>query len=105
MFRLPCFFCLVTLAMVPDAFAQQDLTCHKINSAARQYSIVFENAETSLPCSVIDKTNWQNPKVLWRAEYDRTYCRDKVRELIKRLKAQGWACTATNDQVALRPVM
>lgn len=105
MFRLLCIFCVVTLAPVLQAFAQQDLICRKADHTTRHYSIVVENAETGLPCSVVDKTDWQSPKVLWQAEYERTYCRDKIREVIKRLKAQGWACIATNDRASLRSVM
>jgi hypothetical protein len=105
MLRLFCVFCLATLIPVPQAFAQQDLICRKAKNTTRHYSIVVENAETGLPCSVVDRTNWKTPKVLWQAEYERTYCRNKIRDLVKRLKAQDWACTATNDRAGLRPVM
>lgn len=105
MFRSLRVACVVTLAFIPQAFAGQDLICRKINQASRHYSIVFQNTETGLPCSVVDKTNEQNPRVLWRAEHERSFCQEKIRELVKRLKEQGWRCTATNDLTGLRPVM
>ena len=97
--------CVVMLAFISQAFAGQDLICRKINQASRHYSIVFENTETSLPCSVVDRTNKQNHRVLWRAEHERSFCQGKIRELVKRLKEQGWRCTATNALTGWRPVM
>lgn len=105
MFRFLRVACVVTLAFISQAFAGQDLICRKINQASRHYSIVFEKTETDLPCSVVDKTNQQNHRVLWRAEHERSYCQEKIRDLVNRLKAQGWRCTATNDRAGLRPVM
>lgn len=105
MFRSLRVACVVMLVFIPQALAGQDFICRKISNASRHFSIEFENAETGLPCSVIDKTNQQNPRELWRAENEPSYCQDKTRELINRLKAQGWKCTATNDRAGLRPVM
>ena len=105
LFRAFLTFCLAMLIGIPQAFSQQNIICRKDKSDDRHFVVEIENLDRGVPCSVIDVTNSESPKVMWRAEYERDFCWKKMREVLGRLTAQGWKCVSTLDLNSLEPVM
>lgn len=97
--------CLVALPFVSQASAQQGIYCLNGNKDSRYLVIEVEDPNTGLPCTVIDKTDRENPKMLWRAEHQRAFCRDRMRKLVGRLTGQGWMCVTSQDRISQQPGM
>ena len=96
---------------IPQAIAQQNILCRKDKNVDRHFVVEIENLDRGAPCSVVDMTNEKSPKVVWRAQYERDFCSNKIREILGRLTAQGWKCVSVlppNSQThsnGLGPVM
>ena len=59
---------------------------------SRYIEIEVDNLQTGLPCSVIDRRDADTQAVLWRAEFERDFCRRKAEETRSILEGRGWTC-------------
>lgn len=76
------------------AFASMETTC-KSGSAERKVTVEYENEETKVPCSVKyfkPSEGDTEPKELWNAQNDATYCQEKASGLVETLSGAGWQC-------------
>jgi len=94
---------LVGLAAVyllwPWSARAQDVTCRK-GDAIRRIHVVVENARRGLPCDVVFWSTPTDQRKLWRAEYERGFCAEKLRALVQRLTDDRWLCQPTDHQPA-----
>ena len=93
----------------PPAHAQ-DFTCRKDDASRRLY-VVIENAAKGLPCEVMMQSPPAEPQRLWRAEFERGFCAERMRDAVERLTDNQWLCRPTvpenteSRQERWRPVM
>lgn len=59
---------------------------------ARHIEIEVEDLDRGLPCSVVDRRTPDDREILWRAEFEADFCRQKAEETRLILQARGWAC-------------
>lgn len=91
------------VAAGPPALAEQFQCMH--GDVERRVELNFAETANRLPCKVL---YWRNvaedaePRVLWRAEADATFCIDKTKDLIARLEDGGWRCTVADEAQTAR---
>lgn len=71
-----------------DIAAERNLTRH--------IEIEVDDLERGLPCNVVDRRTPDARNILWRAEFEEGFCRQKAEETRLVLQAQGWACRPTS---------
>jgi hypothetical protein len=57
--------------------------------------VVIENERRGLPCEVILWSAPQDRRRLWRAEFERGFCAEKLKDVVRRLTDAGWRCQPT----------
>lgn len=88
----------ICLSWIASAHAQ-DITCRKGDAFRRVY-VVVENVRTGLPCEVILWSTPRDQRRIWRAEYERGFCTEKLRGFVSRLTKNRWLCQPTNMRPA-----
>ena len=78
-------------SLVPSLPESQAVTTDR-PANERHIEVEVENLETGLPCSVIDRQDHETSDVLWRAQFERGFCRRKAEETRQILQERGWAC-------------
>lgn len=89
---------MICLSWIASAHAQ-DVTCRK-GDAFRRIQVVIENSRTGLPCEVVLWSTPRDQRRIWRAEYERGFCSEKLRGLASRLSKNRWLCQPTDIRPA-----
>ena len=92
---------MICLSWLAPALAQ-DVTCRK-GEETRRLGVVPDRAGVELPCEVVMWSAPGEPRRLWRAEYQRGFCADKLRSLIDKLTDDQWRCTPSRSPLAPAP--
>lgn len=90
---------LVAIAMVSGSVQAEDITCRK-DDAFRRIQLVVEDRQRGLPCVVV---LWSTPterRVLWRAEFQREFCTEKLQAIVQPLTDNQWLCQPTKPSSA-----
>ncbi|MEM8949801.1 MAG: hypothetical protein AAGC99_10755 [Pseudomonadota bacterium] len=66
------------------------------HALARHIEIEVEDLERGLPCRVVDRRAPDARDILWRAEFQADFCRQKAEETRIVLQSRGWACRPTS---------
>ena len=59
----------------------------------RIIDVVYEFADSKLPCEVIYQKSATDIKTLWSAQNTLGYCEEKASELVKKQSNWGWRCS------------
>ncbi len=93
---LPAVTAAATLAIAGCSFVQRfsddQAGAGAERSLARHIEIEVEDLERGLPCRVVDRRSPDSRDILWRAEFEAGFCRQKAEETRHILEARGWAC-------------
>ncbi|MEZ5934818.1 MAG: hypothetical protein R3F54_23360 [Alphaproteobacteria bacterium] len=90
---------LAAIVQVATAFAgpshAQDITCRN-GETFRRVQVVIANPTRGLPCDVILWSTPDDRRRLWRAEFERGFCTEKLQDFVKRLTDARWRCQPTH---------
>jgi hypothetical protein len=79
--------------------AEPDRGDDEVADTPPRYLLVeVDNPTVGLPCRVVDRPNPETRNVLWRAEFEVGFCREKALESRAILESQGWACRPLKTQ-------
>ena len=96
------------LVVVSPAIAGE-YQCRQKDSAVR-IAIEVKKRGHTLPCEVIAEDDRGERAVLYKAQYDRDYCPDRLEQTRAKLENEGWSCEKTSDdnvvqgESSLRPL-
>ena len=94
---LPAATAVVALVTTGCSFGREPTTDIAYEQAlARHIEIEVEDLERGLPCRVVDRRTPDARDVLWRAEFQADFCRQKAEETRFILQSRGWACRPTS---------
>lgn len=71
----------------------------------RHIEIEVEDLDRGLPCRVVDRRAPDARDVLWSAEYEAGFCRQKAEETRHVLQARGWACRPESADERRKPTL
>jgi hypothetical protein len=77
--------------------AVRTITLVEQGNEARHIEIELDDPASSLPCSVVDRPDYNTKNTLWRAEHELGFCQRKAEETLAFLKRRGWACRPENS--------
>lgn len=67
----------------------------------RKVEVAYADNERKVPCQVrYYKEGQAEPRVLWSAESDSSYCTEKAQSFLEQLKGWGWNCAG--DETAAK---
>jgi hypothetical protein len=78
------------------AASEAEYSC-RYGETVRRVELRFAGEGGRMPCEVVYWRDTEQPgqsEVLWHAQRDAQFCRDKTREVVGRLQAGGWRCEA-----------
>jgi hypothetical protein len=78
------------------AASEAEYSC-RFGETVRRVELRFAGAGARMPCEVVYWRDTEQPgqsEVLWHAQRDAQFCRDKTREVVGRLESGGWSCQA-----------
>lgn len=85
-----------------DLALAQDITCRK-GEESRRVRVMLDQTGKELPCEVVLwSTPGQPPRSLWRAEFQRGFCADKLHAMVDQLTDDQWRCAPTRSR-AVKP--
>ena len=92
--RLPLRLLLCLLATTYYTASYADTIGYRctMGDSVRRIEIYYPESPETLPCQVIYHKDTEEPKTLWRAENDASYCEIQADNLIDTLKGWGWQC-------------
>ncbi len=93
-----------TLALTSCSFDQSsevDIAAER--KLTRHIEIEVGDLKRGLPCSVIDRRAPDVRNVLWHAEFEEGFCRQKAEETRQILQARGWACRPESADERRKP--
>jgi hypothetical protein len=103
---LVCLF--VVIVPLTNALAQSWL-CENTN-LKRYVEIYYPNSPSYSPCSVIYRkpTEDADDRILWQAQNNEGYCKNKAKAFVEKLETWGWRCsinepTSENKSVNSKP--
>jgi hypothetical protein len=107
-------FRLGSVALVPVLIAgassavATEVRCVRADQTVRRVAIEVQDPDRDVPCEVVYWKDTEQPgvrTVLWNARTDAAFCRRKAEELVGKLEAVGWKCTAPDEptEAAARP--
>ncbi len=98
---IPSRMVLISLAVAGHAWSApamaQDVTCRK-GEESRRVRVVPDQAGTELPCEVVLWSAPNQPRSLWRAEFQQGFCADKLHALVDKLTDNQWRCAPTRSR-------
>ena len=90
-------FLVVILVVIPadtGTSSAQDITCRN-GEAFRRIQVVIEDKGRGVPCDVILWSTPTDRRSVWRAEFERGFCAEKLQDFVDRLTAARWQCQPT----------
>jgi hypothetical protein len=84
------------------AASEAEYSC-RFGQTVRRVELRFAGEGARMPCEVVYWRDSEQPghsEVLWHAQRDAQFCRDKTQEVVERLQAGGWSCEAISGAEA-----
>lgn len=75
-------------------YAGQETTC-KQDSRVRKVKVAYKDEAAGNDCSVTYRKDSEDPgaeKVLWSAQKQPDYCKEKAASFVEKLQGMGWTC-------------